>query len=751
MRLLQEYEQEITVMLVASERSMQKTILSVLHSKMFTNRLFSKIFEICEHLINANKPVNVYSICELLSPNELEDVRYLQDSYITNVNYRYYVEKVQQAYFERLVESAKTITDLEFVQKIYPAKIGDYYEGESEHVVVFIHGFGTMGMKYHESSTRELRELCKEHKISHMLYYRTMFESNDEFLDTFDLEYEYFTMLSFVRETYKEDKKLILVGHSYGGLVVAYFRQMDKKYKHNRILKTISLDGSDFYILNPYILYTDGAIPKTYDETKLKYTRDNVSYDGNEIKIVPTLWPDIGFYHAAYDTKDDYENRFIVDYVEGNPKYEIKHIDDKHYKNCYEINCGDEYYHSLHKYKECAKIIFKKFINGDDKTRQDIMKGGDKKESESICVLTPPDVEYFIESMSDADKHLLALDWKPKIDKIYRANTIYGIPYQGFIWIDGNSIECLYVSPKYRNKGLASRLMIHALAHMMGFSEIHVKSKKENTAIEKLLKKFDFECVKEHDYIKEWVMKYEYKVMPTNLEWMNNDQRSFRNFMIEGSHVVIIGEAHVKHKTDIINWDTLAQQEISVVLAEDQVAYPDESLIPYFDGGKHRNLPNMKYVAYDRRTLMNKNEDMKPYRRWFVERKIPDEWHRGEYPYDNESGFKENLKKISQVDCVSAHELFLLPEDRITNIQPKTHAFFSNLHCNYDNTGALDTCLADIPMCSYLEKYINEKMPVIVIYCGDLHTLILEKFILDNYKPWMIPSLIFQKKNDHDH
>ena len=117
MRLLQEYEQEITVMLVASEMSMQKTILSVLHSKMFTNRLFSKIFEICEHLINANKPVNVYSICELLSPNELEDVRYLQDSFITNVNYRYYVEKVQQAYFERLVENAKTINDLEFVQK----------------------------------------------------------------------------------------------------------------------------------------------------------------------------------------------------------------------------------------------------------------------------------------------------------------------------------------------------------------------------------------------------------------------------------------------------------------------------------------------------------------------------------------------------------------------------------------------------------------------------------------------------------
>ena len=117
MRLLQEYEQEVTVMLIASQRTMQKTLLSVLSSKMFTNRLFAKIFDICEHLINANKEVNVYTICELLSPAELGDVRYLQDSYITNVNYRFYVQKVQEAYFERLVESAKTLADLELVQK----------------------------------------------------------------------------------------------------------------------------------------------------------------------------------------------------------------------------------------------------------------------------------------------------------------------------------------------------------------------------------------------------------------------------------------------------------------------------------------------------------------------------------------------------------------------------------------------------------------------------------------------------------
>ena len=103
-------------MLIGSEKSMQKTLLSVLSPKMFTNPLFAKVFEICEHLINANKEVNVYTICELLTPVESEDVRYLQDNYFTNVNYRFYVEKVQQAYFERLIESAKTLEDLEKVQ-----------------------------------------------------------------------------------------------------------------------------------------------------------------------------------------------------------------------------------------------------------------------------------------------------------------------------------------------------------------------------------------------------------------------------------------------------------------------------------------------------------------------------------------------------------------------------------------------------------------------------------------------------------
>ncbi len=104
-------------MLIGSQRSMQKTLLSVLNSKMFVNRLFAKIFEISEHLLNANKEINVYTICELLKNNEIEDVRYLQENFITNVNYKFYVDKIQESYFDRLIERASSQKDLDYIRE----------------------------------------------------------------------------------------------------------------------------------------------------------------------------------------------------------------------------------------------------------------------------------------------------------------------------------------------------------------------------------------------------------------------------------------------------------------------------------------------------------------------------------------------------------------------------------------------------------------------------------------------------------
>ena len=136
---------------------------------------------------------------------------------------------------------------------------------------------------------------------------------------------------------------------------------------------------------------------------------------------------------------------------------------------------------------------------------------------------------------------------------------------------------------------------------------------------------------------------------------------------------------------------------------------------------------------------MNKNEDMHPYRRFFVEQtyeNIPKTWSKGKFPYENIEEFKSKVQKLSEYDAITAHETFLLPEDRYKNIPSNTLKFFKSRKCNYDSI-TLDTCNADIPMYSELENAISKKIPVIVIYCGDAHTITLEQFILSNYKPWM--------------
>lgn len=118
MLLLNDYEQEITSMLVASKRDMQQTILSQLSKKMFTNRLFAKVFEIAELLFNSGKEVNVFNIAEKLYSNEdKKNVLLLQENFITNVNYKFYVNKIQEAYFDRITKNATCYNEIEKIQK----------------------------------------------------------------------------------------------------------------------------------------------------------------------------------------------------------------------------------------------------------------------------------------------------------------------------------------------------------------------------------------------------------------------------------------------------------------------------------------------------------------------------------------------------------------------------------------------------------------------------------------------------------
>lgn len=110
------YEQEIISMLLASDESMQNVILQSLSTRMFTNVFYRKIFEVCEHLQKSGHEINVYSVTEILNQNA-EELMNLQNNFITNVNYKFYVKKIQEDYFNRLSSSAQTLNDIDFIQQ----------------------------------------------------------------------------------------------------------------------------------------------------------------------------------------------------------------------------------------------------------------------------------------------------------------------------------------------------------------------------------------------------------------------------------------------------------------------------------------------------------------------------------------------------------------------------------------------------------------------------------------------------------
>ena len=118
MLLLKDYEQEITSMLVASKRDMQQAILSQLSQKMFTTRLFAKIFEVAELLFKSGKEVNVFNIAEKFYNNEdRKNILLLQENFITNINYKFYIEKIQEAYFDRVTQNASSYSEIEKIQR----------------------------------------------------------------------------------------------------------------------------------------------------------------------------------------------------------------------------------------------------------------------------------------------------------------------------------------------------------------------------------------------------------------------------------------------------------------------------------------------------------------------------------------------------------------------------------------------------------------------------------------------------------
>lgn len=205
MHLLDDYEREIIVMILGDKCGNKEYIIKSLSTNMLVNRLYKQIFEICEHLLNSGKEINVCSVCEHLEVDKQRQLaKQLNAEFITNVNYKYYIEKIHEAYFDRLTDNAKTAKELAEIQKEIAkwqdtTSLVDISNGADELLCEYYNNWETAVKTYYPSLDKKIGSLqggdfvilagqTSMGKTCMMLNLITNMAKNDKKVDVFSLE-----------------------------------------------------------------------------------------------------------------------------------------------------------------------------------------------------------------------------------------------------------------------------------------------------------------------------------------------------------------------------------------------------------------------------------------------------------------------------------------------------------------------------------------------------------------------------------
>lgn len=278
-------------------------------------------------------------------------------------------------------------TLVQMSSKIYPAHVCPNYHiwPKSPYIVILFHGQNPHGHKYCEQSFYYIIRFLNAAKISNILYYRNYTYTYDHLLpfekltetrngrkcqktEIYNPEYEFKAFEVEIQKILTEfnvrNPRFVLVGHSLGGLYAAIFGTMIGL----RCIKTISLDGFNFYEVIPFFMREHAHMGKI-DESKLEYHPTKLVYKGEQVDL-EKLWISQKLYEMAYRYRDvRIENHYLIDYFENkqNPVMTsvTKMPKDIHYPKKYAIKYGDEYYHSLHCYIPIAEVIVNQFILND--------------------------------------------------------------------------------------------------------------------------------------------------------------------------------------------------------------------------------------------------------------------------------------------------------------------------------------------------------------------------------------------------
>lgn len=323
------------------------------------------------------------------TPEELYDVlKLVSDKRGTKSAIK--LAKISEHFFARDISKFAYTLDKRLAIKLYPAHYSDdYYSDQSDILIVFTHGLNPWGKQYCRDSFKHLIQLAVSNKVSCLLYHRSSTGDTEEnAFETYDVA-SYYVELHQLIQQFKSvhncqsvNFRYILVGHSFGGLISHIFNLMlscacsepQKGSSTTTCLRSISLDGSDFYQFLGHCVQQEWKL-KQFDESKCQTTYTGVIYNNNPVPMengclyLPT-------YQLAYRYKDNVpETHYIVNYsansddestsitepTKWSPPKLVPTI-NSHYKHTYELYYTNEYYHSLHVHQNCSELIWNELI-----------------------------------------------------------------------------------------------------------------------------------------------------------------------------------------------------------------------------------------------------------------------------------------------------------------------------------------------------------------------------------------------------
>ena len=269
----------------------------------------------------------------------------------------------------------------------YPPTVSPNYHiwPKSPYIVVLLHGQNPLGHRYCEESFFNMTTILNVLKISNILYFRSYTYTADllpfdevtedingvkcQKTELYDPETEFMYLNVELKKIEIEhniqNPKYILVGHSLGGLYAAIMGDMFG----GRCIKTISLDGFNFYEVLPFFMSHRAGM--SVDESKITYRSTEMLYDGEPFDL-RRIAVSQKLYEMAYAYRDVHiPNHYLIDYFNNNSDpftTVVSRMDpDPHYPKKWSIRYGEDYDHSIHSYFPVARIIVEQFIAKDKK------------------------------------------------------------------------------------------------------------------------------------------------------------------------------------------------------------------------------------------------------------------------------------------------------------------------------------------------------------------------------------------------